>query len=172
VLTSMSRPCIINCGGSNSNNGDGSTDPPPPVTDREPRDYNNSEEPLSCEPVTATDCSTFLTFQVDTTGFASATATSTSYATVIMCLPTDLTTTIATTATASAAPTQYMIQPITNQPYDVLTGFTARLQSKNDPASLWVVDAPSAQFWGFSQLPLTSDQVDLYKQDPAVSFIL
>jgi hypothetical protein len=62
-----------------------------------------------------------------------------------------------------------MIQPNTNQPYEVLTAFTTRLQIENGPNSLWVVDAPSAQFLGFWQLPLTPDQVDLYKQDPAVS---
>jgi hypothetical protein len=62
-----------------------------------------------------------------------------------------------------------VIEPKQGVPYEVLSSFTNRLKAENDPSKLAIAEAPSAQFLAYWYLPLSLDQVDAYKQDPAVS---
>ena len=62
-----------------------------------------------------------------------------------------------------------MIEPNPDVSYEVLSSFTIRLKAENDASKLAVVEAPSAQFLAHWYLPLKTSQVEVYKQDPAVS---
>ncbi|CZR59163.1 uncharacterized protein PAC_09055 [Phialocephala subalpina] len=168
-------PCVFFCGGGA---------PEPPIEDPPPK--NEKSEPSkssqstssrssssssSCSVATVTGCLTSSIYLVDSQGSTTSTITTKSCSTVSTCSITASSSTTTSTSSASATPTYYLIIPNNDKPRDVVTSFTERLKAETNASTLWISDAPAADFTAFWCQYLNSTQVDTYKQSPAVAAI-